>query len=276
MAEFPTSPRLANIRLHPIKSLDPVTVQEARIGSNGGLELDRVWALSSRDGAWIKAKRTAALHLIRADFSPDLGSVTLSDVRNPVNSSGPGNTSTIASAQFSFPADHERASEWFSEYFAQRVIVRHVSEGVPDDVLATGPTIISTASLQAVCDLFPPMPLSEARERFRTTLEIDGVPAFWEDQLFGANEYYPVRFKIGDVAFEGSNPCERCPVPVRYPRTGEDIVGFQNQFIEMRRNSLPAWSPVERFDHFYRLATNTRVACSQQGKFLGFGDALVL
>src|ERR1700675_3805687 len=41
---------LANIRLHPIKGLDPVSVPEARIGPNGGLELDRVWALFSLDG----------------------------------------------------------------------------------------------------------------------------------------------------------------------------------------------------------------------------------
>ena len=44
---------LANIRLHPIKGLDPVSVREARIGPNGGLELDRVWALFSVDGQWI-------------------------------------------------------------------------------------------------------------------------------------------------------------------------------------------------------------------------------
>jgi len=38
-------PRLANIRLHPIKSLDPVSVSQAAIGPAGGLALDRAWAL---------------------------------------------------------------------------------------------------------------------------------------------------------------------------------------------------------------------------------------
>jgi len=60
---------LANIRLHPIKGLDPVSVPEARIGPNGGLELDRVWALFSVDGAWINGKRTAAIHHLRAERS---------------------------------------------------------------------------------------------------------------------------------------------------------------------------------------------------------------
>jgi uncharacterized protein len=261
---------LANIRLHPIKGLDPVSVPEARIGPNGGLELDRVWALFSVDGQWINGKRTAAIHHLRAEYDPLVSMVTLSVSGDAEKSNG------VKPARFAFPADYERAAAWFSEYFDQTVVVRYILEGVPDDGLAPGPTIVSTASLQTVCKLFPGVELNEARERFRTTLEIDGVPAFWEDQLFGENENYPLRFKISEVAFEGSNPCARCPVPPRNPRTGEDLTGFQKKFSEMRRNSLPPSSPAARFDHFYRLATNTRVPSTEQGKLIRVGDALVL
>jgi len=270
---MPGEPRtawLANIRLHPIKGLDPVSVPEARIGPNGGLELDRVWALFSVDGQWINGKRTTAIHHIRSECDPSVSMVTLSV------SCDFANKKKLKPARFAFPSDQDRAACWFSEYFGHTVIVRHVPEGVPDDGLATGPTIVSTASLQSVCDLFPGMDLHEARERFRTTLEIDGVPAFWEDQLFGEEENYSVRFKIGDVAFEGSNPCARCPVPPRNPRTGEDLIGFQKRFSEMRRTSLPSSSPAARFDHFYRLATNTRIPATERGKLLRVGDALFL
>src|SRR5579864_8473528 len=178
-------PRLGGIRLHPIKSLDPVSVSEARIGPNGGLELDRAWALYSVDGQWINAKRTAAIHLIRAAYAPDLTSVTLSV---------PGDRRKIPPITLAFPGDTEPAAEWFSAYFEQPAIVRYAREGFPDDGLAPGPTIISTASLEAVCDWFPGMTLDEARQRFRTTLEMNGVPAFWEDQLFGPNANYAVRF----------------------------------------------------------------------------------
>jgi uncharacterized protein YcbX len=270
MSGAPRTAWLANIRLHPIKGLDPVSVPEARIGANGGLELDRVWVLFSVDGAWINGKRTTAIHHIRAEYDPGVSMVTL------MVSGSVAKNNKLKPASFAFPSDYERAAAWFSEYFGQTVIVRHVPEGVPDDGLATGPTIVSTASLQSVCDLFPGVELNEARERFRTTLEIDGVPAFWEDQLFSKEENYPVRFKIGEVVFEGSNPCARCPVPPRNPRTGEDLVGFQKKFSEMRRNSLPPSSPAARFDHFYRLATNTRVPSTEQGKLLRIGDALVL
>jgi len=261
---------LANIRLHPIKGLDPVSVPEARIGPNGGLELDRVWALFAVDGTWINGKRKPAIHLIRAEYDPQVSMVTLAAPHGALKN-GNGRP-----ARFAFPSDFERAAEWFSDYFDQRVIVRHIPEGVPDDGLAPGPTIVSTASLQKVCDTFAEIDLQQARERFRATLEIDGVPAFWEDQLFGADENYAVRFKIGEVAFEGSNPCARCPVPPRNPRTGEELVGFQKKFSEMRRTSLPSTSPAARFDHFYRLSTNTRVPSTEHGKLIRVGDALTL
>ena len=261
---------LANIRLHPIKGLDPVGLPAARIGPNGGLELDRVWALFSVDGKWINGKRTAAIHHLRAEYDPLVSMVTLSVSGDVEKCNG------VKPARFAFPADYERAAAWFSEYFDQTVLVRHIREGLPDDGLAPGPTIVSTASLQAVCELFPEIELHEARERFRATLEVDGVPAFWEDQLFSERENYPVRFKIGEVAFEGSNPCARCPVPPRNPRTGDDLIGFQKKFSEMRRAGLPATSPAVRFDHFYHLSTNTRVPGTEQGKLLRVGDALVL
>jgi uncharacterized protein YcbX len=261
------TPRLANIRPHPIKSLDPVHVKEARIGPGGGLEFDRAWALYSVDGQWVNGKRSAAVHLIRAAYAPDLSSVTLSV---------PGDRRKIATRTFAFPADTAGAAQWFSAFFEQQITVRYSPEGFPDDSIANGPTIVSTASLQTIAGLFPGMTLEEVRLRFRTTLEIEGVPAFWEDQLFGEEERSAVRFRIGEVNFEGSNPCARCPVPPRNPHTGEIIPGFQKIFSDFRRSHIPGWTPEARFDHYYRLATNTRVASGEAGKILRVGDPLLL
>jgi uncharacterized protein YcbX len=260
-------PHLANIRIHPIKSLDPVAVNEARIGPGGGLEFDRAWALYTADGQWVNGKRTAAIHLIRAAFAPEFSSVTLSV---------PGDSRKIPSRTFAFPGDTVAASQWFSNFFEQPITIRYSPEGFPDDSIANGPTIVSTASLQIVCHLFKGMHLDDVRQRFRTTLEIDGVLAFWEDQLFGEEERSAVRFRIGEVNFEGSNPCARCPVPPRDPHTGEIIPGFQKMFSDYRRSHVPAWSPEARFEHYYRLATNTRVAFSEAGKILRVGDRLLL
>ena len=283
MQALASPPQLTGIRLHPIKSLDPVSVAEARIGPGGGLEHDRAWALFSVDGRWVNGKRTAAMHLLRATYAPDLSAVTLAV---------PGDRRNIPARTFAFPGGAEDAAEWFSVYFEQQILVRHAPEGFPDDTIANGPTIISTASLQTVCGWFPGLTLDAARQRFRTTLEIDSVdpaakdasaasatghlPAFWEDQLYGEDERSVVRFRIGEVNFEGSNPCARCPVPARDPQTGADLVGFQKRFSDLRRETLPPWAPAARFDHFYRLATNTRVAPTETGKSLRLGDSLIL
>ena len=268
------APVLVNIRLHPIKSLDPIYVPEAHISRSGGLEFDRAWALYSVDGKWVNGKRTPAIHLIRANYSPDLRSVTLSV---------PGDRREIPTRTFDFPGGHEDAAEWFSVFFEQQIIVRYSEEGFPDETIASGPTIVSTASLQAVSEWFPPTPqgfpgigVDEVRERFRATLEINGVPAFWEDQLFGQEERSVVRFKIGEVNFEGSHPCARCPVPPRNPRTGEILEGFQKLFTQLRQSTLPPWSPRDRFDHFYRLSTNTRVSPTETSKLLRQHDRLIL
>ncbi|MEO1069043.1 MAG: MOSC domain-containing protein, partial [Cyanobacteria bacterium J06638_6] len=104
--------------------------------------------------------------------------------------------------------------------------------------------------------------------------EIDGVPAFWEDQLFGPDSA-PVRFAIGDVVLEGINPCQRCIVPTRDALTGAATDRFQKTFAQQRVTTLPAWTHPSRFNHFYRLAVNTNIP-NQGGKFLRVGDNVSL
>ena len=148
-------------------------------GRGGGLALDRVWALCSEDGRFINGKSTAAIHLIRAVFAPNVSSVTLSAA---------GDRRDIAPQTFAFPGDFAVAGEWFSRFFERNVVVRYAAEGFPDDTVRNGPTVVSTATLQAVSDWFPGIDLEESRRRFRTSLEIGGVSAFWEDRLFGVHE----------------------------------------------------------------------------------------
>ncbi len=261
-------PRLARIQIHPIKSLDPVEVSAATIGPAGSLEFDRAWAIYSLDGQLITATRVPALHLIRATYAANFTSVTLAVPSDPAATSLPPHSR--------YRRTPSPAAEWFTDYLGYPVMVRHDPNGIPDDLIANGPTVISTASLQAVCEWFPGMTVAEARLRFRATLELDDVPPFWEDQLFGAELRSVVRFHIGEVVFEGSYPCIRCPIPARDPYTGADIIGFQKHFAQQRRAHLPSWSHADRFEHFYCLATNTRISFTESGKPLHVGDTLLL
>ena len=174
---------------------------------------------------------------------------------------------------FAFPGVSAPAEEWFSEYFERRIVVRYAAEGVPDDPIRNGPMVVSAATLQTVSDWFPDITLEESRRRFRTPLEIDGVCAFWEDRLFSAQERDPVRFSIGAVDLEGTNPCPRCVVPARDSLSGVDLIGFQKRFSDLRRAHYPSWAcQPDRIKHFYHLGINTRVAPTQYGKLLSVGD----
>jgi uncharacterized protein YcbX len=69
-----------------------------------------------------------------------------------------------------------------------------------------------------------------------------------------------MRFRIGEAELLGTNPCARCVVPSRDPVSGAPIREFAKTFARRREQSLAAWAPRGRFDHFYRLAVNTRRA----------------
>ena len=58
-------PTLDLITLYPVKSLDGVEVEEARVLPSGGLENDRRWRLVDMEGRVVNAKRTPLCHAIR-------------------------------------------------------------------------------------------------------------------------------------------------------------------------------------------------------------------
>jgi uncharacterized protein len=155
--------------------------------------------------------------------------------------------------------DHRgELSRWLGRYFDIPLeMIENAASGFPDDTESPGPTLISIATLAEVAGWFNGITLDDARRRFRANLEIDEVEAFWEDRLV-EDATRTVRFRIGEVVLEGTNPCQRCIVPTRSPQTGEVIFGFAKALAEHRQRQLPTWAPASRFDHFYRLALNTR------------------
>ena len=111
------------------------------------------------------------------------------------------------------------------------------------------------------------MTVDEMRSRLRTNLVVSGVPSFWEDRLFSTS-LMDTGFQVGEVAIWGSNPCQRCVVPTRNQRTGESWSGFQPTIVQKRRETLPSWADPHPFNHYYRLAVNTKIPSSEQGKVL--------
>jgi hypothetical protein len=253
-------PTVSRLFIHPIKSFDRLSVPEARLLSGGSFAHDREFALFDRDGNFVNGKRTPRVHLIHAEYDLGKFTVTLCDRKRH------------DARTFHLLEERARLEVWFSDFFGFPVTVkRNTLTGFPDDTDSPGPTLISVATLEEVSSWFPELTREQASRRFRANIEIANVPAFWEDRLFGGPNT-TVEFTVGPVKIYGVNPCQRCVVPSRHPETGDLIHGFQKTFSEKRKATLPTWVTPARFNHFYRLSINTRVAPSEAGKLIRVGD----
>lgn len=252
--------RLAKIIVYPIKSLDGIAVEKATLLSGGALEYDRQFAIFNEKGQFIQGKRNPKVHLLRATFDLNAKTVAL------------GVEGKTGKEAFLLKAENRDLEHWLSDYFGETVFLRaNTMMGFPDDTEASGPTVISTATLETVASWFPEIEIQEMRDRLRANLEIDHVPAFWEDRLFADSDSV-VEFQIGTVTLQGINPCQRCVVPTRDSRFGKVYPNFQKTFITKRQETLPSWVNSSRFNHYYRLSVNTKIPDSESGKTLAVGD----
>jgi len=250
------------IFIYPIKSLDPANVPHAEVLQSGALKHDREFVLRDGQGRWINGKREARIHRIRARYDASLTSVELQ---------GPGRSP----ATFDILSDRKRMEEWFSDFLNYAVrIDRDVVTGFPDDSDSPGPTIIGAATLREVGSWFQISDPEEMSRRFRSNIEIATDVPFWEDRLYGEPGEV-VEFRVGEVRLLGVNPCQRCAVPSRDPWTGDAVTDFQRRFMDRRSQTLPAWAAASRFDHYYRLAVNTRALQSEAGKTIHVGDSVI-
>jgi uncharacterized protein len=261
------SPTLSHIWIYPIKSLDPVALDRVRITTAGSLQNDRRWGMINTQGQWLNGKRDPRIHHLRAQFTLDAETIVAVTLQAPAH----------PPATFNIQDDRRDLEAWLSHYFQEPVSLReNPDQGFPDDLNASGPTIVSDATLQAVSQWFPDMTLAETRLRFRANLELSAVPPFWEDQLFGIKGS-DRPFTLGSVSFVGVNPCLRCVVPTRNSQSGAVYPQFVQHFIERRRAQLPPWiiDPTH-FQNAYRLTVNTRISEQSHGHLLNLGDSLIL
>jgi len=251
-------PLLDRITIFPIKSLDGHRLQRVEVLPSGALAGDRLFALQDTSGQFVNGKKYAAIHRVRARFGDELESVTL-------NFEGSEET-------FTLKASNKALAEWLGKRLGVECqLVENQTGGFPDDCESPGPTLISTASLAEVAGWFPKLDLEESRRRFRMNLEVDSELPFWEDRLV-TEEPGASRFRIGDTVWQGRGICQRCVVPSRNAKDGTLTASFAKEFTRHRQESLPEWSPNERFDHFYRLGVNTAIESLGNQGLLRIGD----
>jgi hypothetical protein len=249
---------LAHLRIYPVKGLDGQAVEEATVRDGGTLAGDREFALVDPEGETVNAKQSGRLQALRTEFDRSTGELRVE---------------TPAGQRLGFDLDSGtgRAGEWFSEFLDRQVRLEQDRSVGFVDRRGMGPSVISTATLEAVASWFDGVTVEGARRRLRANVEVGGVPAFWEDRFVG--EGAPA-FSAGGVRFEGVTPCARCIVPARDPDTGQPLEGFREQFLRRRQETFPEWADREAFDHLYTLMIITRIPESDRGGSLEVGDAV--
>lgn len=234
------------IRLYPVKGLDPVTVPEARVLSSGALEWDRRFAMVDARGRFVNGKNFPGIHTVRATFDLSRGEVM------------------VEGRSFSMEREGPEFATWFAERLEEPLEWREdTAAGFPDDTDSPGPTLVSQASLDTVAEWFA-FDAEQTRRRFRANITIDGLPPFGEDRWYGSTIH------IGDAEVNVINPCARCVVPSRNPFTGAEDPGFQKRFTELRKQHLPEWAVASFFNHHYRFTVNTKIV----GRLIRQGDTV--
>jgi len=247
------------LTVYPVKGLDRLDVDRSRVLPGGTLEHDREFALLD-DGERVNAKQSDRFHALETTYDPETETLR---VASPERREFPLDTE----------AGRAEAAAWLTDALALDADLRldRSTELGHVDRRAMGPSVVSTATLEAVAGWFDDLTVESARRRLRANIEVGGVPAFWEDRFVG--EGVPA-FRAGDVRIEGVTPCGRCVIPSRDPDTGEPMPEFRTQFIRNRRETFPDWADRDAFDHFYTLMLIASVPEADRGKTLAVGDAV--
>ena len=255
-------PFISHIAIYPVKSLDGISLRKTEIAEGGCLLHDREYAIFDTEGNLINGKSNPSVHTLRStvDFEKEI----ISFQRMNENKW----------CHFHLEKERMAVQHYLSQFFGAEVeLKQNKTGGFLDIPEISGITLLSTASLQSVSEWFGGMDLNETRKRFRATVEIDGVPAFWEDHLF-SNKGSAIEFQCGKVRMIGISPRERCVVPTRHPETGEVLHGFPKIFAKDRLTDLPGWSFLKQYGHSYYLSVDCFIPATEIGKFICVGDEL--
>ena len=291
---MPTSPQIAQIYLYPIKGLDGWQISKALITDGGSLQNDRRWAFFRTDQAdappnkqVVNGKNEPRWLTIRSQYAQAGSAENLTDKQAlQVEFKLDQQTYSVL-----LPDEAPRINQILSQYLGYPVQLKeNQTTGFPDDQLATGPTLIGSATLAALSNYLKQasqsaestQPDNTPRElfsshdlfrRLRSNILLATDEALWEDCLFRHPEQAQA-FRLGAIEMCGINPCKRCGVPARDPITGDISSIFVRTVMAWRQQFSPDQSTFQAWDNPYRLAVNTRIASHQAGKTLSVEDVL--
>ena len=225
-------PTVTDLRIHPVKSLAPLPLEQARV-EPWGLRDDRRWMLVDAGGEMVSQRqdpRLGQFHAVPLDGGQP-GSLLLTApggqslaVRPPV---GPPRPVTMFGEPMATVDADAEASEWFSKLLDTELRLVHLADaadrpgGHPVNLADGYPVNLAcSASLDALNELIaaghPDDPAKGAAvpmTRFRANVVVDGTEAWAETGW--------LRVRIGEVEFRVAEQCGRCVMTTLDPATGE-------------------------------------------------------
>ena len=252
-------PVVSRIKIYPIKSLDGIELRSAEVGIRSLLH-DREFAMLAEDGRFVNGKRTGRVNQLKADYD-------LSGYRVSFSERDAG-----GEIHFHLINDKAKIETWLSDFFGLKISFLHSQAGrlldIPDRSCVT---ILSTGSLEYLSENMKGHTIDDLRLRFRASIEISGVPAFWEEKLVSL-QGESVQFRVGDVLTTGIGLRARCNVPPQSPFTGELDKSFIKKMISARDKAVPEWSMLRELHSLYHLTVDCFIPDTEKGKFINVGD----
>lgn len=252
--------RISKLRIYPIKSLGHVEIEEAEVGIFA-LKNDRLYAMVDKDGRYMNGKRNWKVNQLKSEYDLPNGLILLSDKKGGERKS------------FKLKDGNTELDNYLSDFFETKVkLIKNELGEFMDIPKASSLTVISKASLEYLQKDLKQHSLENMRLRFRTNVELSGVSAFWEEQLY-QQPGTGIRFKIGEVEMIGISPRARCNVPPQNPNTGEMDYNFVKNVIQSRNNHEEIANKLLQYGRAtYFLTINILLPQTETGKKLRIGD----
>lgn len=216
--------RLAELRVHPLKSAGALTVDRVEVDAFGPRN-DRRWMAVGPDDLFLSQRRTAALARVGSRLEGDaltLHAAGLPTVRVPIGRA-PRRVRVWKDTVDALDCGDE-AAEWLTAALGEHARLVHIPDdavrplppeyGLPGDRVAFSDAfpflLLSRGSLDDLnARMETPLPV----ERFRPNLVIDGAEPYAEDRWR--------RIRVGDIVMDVVKPCARCLVTTTDQGTGE-------------------------------------------------------
>ena len=224
---MPSEICVTGIRIYPIKGTAAIELPQAEVRARG-LAGDRRWMVVDQDGQFLHQRIHPKLAVVKTtlvvgdELNVDAPGMPQLRVRRPKDAQRLD--AVVWNDTVSAVDGGAEAAAWFSEFlgfpcnlvFMDDVASRPVApeHGEVGDVVSFAdgmPLLLATAASLADLNsrLATPLPM----ERFRPNIIIDGDQP-WVEESWQA-------LRIGDLEFQVTHPCLRCPVTTVDQQTGE-------------------------------------------------------